>query len=121
MPAPRHLWSGDWQGDSAATAEELARRRALGVDMAGSLPAGALSSGGGVLVGDIVPGSPAAVAGLEPGDVITQIGSRAVASPADVESALAGLHAGERLQIQYQRGSQTYATQATLAVRPANP
>jgi hypothetical protein len=28
MTAPHHLWSGDWQGDSAATAEELARRRA---------------------------------------------------------------------------------------------
>jgi hypothetical protein len=28
MSAPRHLWSGDWQLESAAIAEELARRRA---------------------------------------------------------------------------------------------
>ena len=28
MSAPRHLWSGDWRLDSAAAAEELARRRA---------------------------------------------------------------------------------------------
>jgi predicted metalloprotease with PDZ domain len=28
MSAPRHLWSGDWQLESAAAAEELARRRA---------------------------------------------------------------------------------------------
>jgi PDZ domain len=30
MSSPRHLWSGDWQGDSAAVAEELAKRRAQG-------------------------------------------------------------------------------------------
>jgi membrane-associated protease RseP (regulator of RpoE activity) len=28
MGSPRHLWSGDWQLESAAAAEELARRRA---------------------------------------------------------------------------------------------
>jgi hypothetical protein len=28
MSAPRHLWSGDWEQDSAAHAEELARRNA---------------------------------------------------------------------------------------------
>jgi membrane-associated protease RseP (regulator of RpoE activity) len=27
MSSPKHLWSGDWQDDSAAMAEELARRR----------------------------------------------------------------------------------------------
>ena len=27
MSAPRHLWSGDWQLESAAAAEELAERR----------------------------------------------------------------------------------------------
>ena len=35
MSAPKHLWSGDWQDDSAAMAEELARRRA----QAGPAPA----------------------------------------------------------------------------------
>lgn len=208
MTAPRHLWSGDWQGDSAAAAEELAARRTqaeqpterpaptppprpraqsprarsrvrptrprartrprgtlllalamlvsagvafagvlllfgpsaqssesagqsarvssrspawLGVDMAGSLGAGFLSPNGGVLVGAVVPGSPAAAAGLEPGDVITQIGSRPVSAPSDVQSAIAGLHAGDRVEIQYQRGPETYTTPATLAARPANP
>jgi hypothetical protein len=29
MSAPRHLWSGDWEEDSAAHAEALARRNAL--------------------------------------------------------------------------------------------
>jgi membrane-associated protease RseP (regulator of RpoE activity) len=27
MISPKHLWSGDWRGDSAAAAEELARRQ----------------------------------------------------------------------------------------------
>ena len=30
MTSPKHLWSGDWRGDSAAAAEELAARRAAG-------------------------------------------------------------------------------------------
>lgn len=29
MTAPRHLWSGDWQRESAAAAEELGERRGL--------------------------------------------------------------------------------------------
>jgi len=93
----------------------------LGVDTAGSLGAGFLSPGGGVLIDAVAPGSPAAAAGLEPGDVITQIGSRPVAAPSDIESAIAGMHAGEQVEIQYQRGPQAYKTLATLAARPANP
>jgi membrane-associated protease RseP (regulator of RpoE activity) len=30
MSPPKHLWSGDWRGDSASAAEELAARRAKG-------------------------------------------------------------------------------------------
>ena len=73
----------------------------------------------GAIVADVVPGSPADLAGLHPGDVITQIGSRQVQAPTDVESALAGMHAGQRIEIQYQRGPFPYTAQATLRPRPA--
>lgn len=85
----------------------------LGVDM------GSFAGAGAVIV-DVVPGSPAAVAGLEPGDVITQVANRPVWAATDVESALAGMRAGERVEIQYDRGPMTYAAQATLAARPAS-
>jgi putative serine protease PepD len=75
---------------------------------------------GGAMVVDMVPGSPADVAGLELGDVITQIGNRPVQAPTDLESALAGMHAGQRVEIQYERGPISSTTQATLRARPAN-
>lgn len=75
---------------------------------------------GGVMVVDVVPGSPADVAGLQPGDVITQIGNRPVQAPTDLESALAGMHAGQQIEIQYERGLMSYTTQATLRARRAN-
>ena len=91
----------------------------LGVDMT-SFPfgGGSLPLGAGALIAAVAPGSPAAAAGLEPGDVITQIDNRPVASPSDVEAALAGMHVGEHVQIQYNRLLVSYSTEATLAARP---
>lgn len=74
----------------------------------------------GVMVVDVVPGSPADAAGLQPGDVITQIGNRPVQSPTELESALAGMHAGQKVEIQYEQGPNSYTTHATLRAPPAN-
>ena len=207
MGSPRHLWSGDWQLDSATTAEELARRRAqtpepeeptpelpprptlrqrivsalralrrsiahvftraraavsdwwhrarggrrvalavlvlvlIGAGVAFGV-ASLIGSGGngsqtaslghgwlgithmenapagGVVITSIAPKSPAASAGLEPGDVITQIGNQPVQSVGDLNSALNGLVAGNSVQIQFQRGTADFSTLATLAVAP---
>ena len=198
MTAPRHLWSGDWQRESATAAEELAEgrratdapaeppsaepaparpsalartlavvrnvdarrvRRAVLIGFATLLSAGAAyaavsalvttgtqhSAGAqqasgvanarawlgvettrfpltaGAMIVDVVPGSPADAAGLQPGEVITEVDNHPVQTPADLESALAGMHAGERAQIGYQLGPSTYTTQVTLQVRPARP
>lgn len=86
----------------------------LGVDTV-SFPAA-----NGAVVMDVVPGSPADVAGLQPGDVITQIGNQPVQTPTDIESALAGMHAGQQVEIQYDRGLISSTTRATLRARPAN-
>jgi membrane-associated protease RseP (regulator of RpoE activity) len=197
MTSPRHLWSGDWQRESAAAAEKLAGRQApteelsqaptppppkppapspaarLLARMRGLRPRGAvllaiamllsaaagfaavslarsgdggspgtgnqpvastparaaapawlgvdtidLPTASGVTVVDVVPGSPADAAGLQPGDVITQIGGQAVQTPSDLQSSLAGMRAGQRVEIQYQRGPTSATTQATLAPRP---
>jgi S1-C subfamily serine protease len=102
----------------------------LGVDLAslssvgqfshpGGGPMAAPPRGGGAVIANVMPNSPAAAAGLEPGDVITQLDKHAVASPADVQSALAGMHAGDRVQIQYARGPSFDTTVATLVARPA--
>jgi hypothetical protein len=208
MSAPRHLWSGDWELESAAAAQELASRRSqtdetphaeesappraslaartiawlrrlrreigrwlatrrtrrlrlaalialallviagaaygvsslaggssrppaaaghpwLGIETT-SAPFAAVGiqtiAGGpfatGAIVTSVIPGSPAAAAGLAPGDLITAIDNHQVTASAEVESAIAGLHVGEQVTIQYAQGLMTYTTRATLAARP---
>ena len=77
--------------------------------------------GGGATVTSVAPGSPAASAGLQPGDVITQLNNQAIQSPSDVSAALAGLRPGNELQVQFNRGPISYSTLVTLAARPATP
>jgi S1-C subfamily serine protease len=76
-------------------------------------------SGGGVIVESVVPGSPADHAGIEPGDVIMQVGSQPVNSPADVAAAISNLGVCAQVQIVVLRGAMTITTQATLAGQPA--
>jgi S1-C subfamily serine protease len=73
---------------------------------------------GGVVIATVAPGSPAEAAGLDPGDVITQIDNRAINTASDVTAVLHRLHPGDQVEIQVSRGSATYTTQATLAARP---
>jgi membrane-associated protease RseP (regulator of RpoE activity) len=84
----------------------------LGVDVA-------MPIGGGVIVEKVVPGSAADRAGLEPGDVLMQIGNQPIMAPTDVSAALQGLHPGDRVDISVLRGASTFTTQATLTGRPA--
>ena len=67
---------------------------------------------------NVVPGGPADAAGIQPGDVITQIGNTPIASPSVIAFALANLHPGDSVQVQFQRGPFTNATQLTLGAQP---
>jgi len=75
----------------------------------------------GVMVVNVSPGSPAAAAGLEPGDVLTNVDNHPVTNPAQVNSTLARHHAGDRVDIQYVASFTTYNTQATLTKPPGSP
>lgn len=85
----------------------------LGVEMASS-------STGGALVVRVIPGSPAQAAGIQPGDVITQIDTEPIAAPAIASAAIAGMQPGDQVTIQVQRGRSTHTAQVTLAARPAD-
>jgi C-terminal processing protease CtpA/Prc len=115
--------AGSADGTPAAGARSSAAASSahawLGADT-GSFPSGGgVSAPAGALVTNVAPGSPADAAGLEPGDVITQIGNRAIATGGDVDAAISRMHAGQRVEIQYQRGPFTDSAQVTLAARPA--
>ncbi|HEX2209662.1 MAG TPA: PDZ domain-containing protein [Longimicrobium sp.] len=70
---------------------ELGRRAAAGAELA-ELNEGLAryfdGAESGALVIEVSPNSPAARAGLEPGDVIVEVGGRAVSDPEDVRRAL---------------------------------
>jgi PDZ domain len=84
----------------------------LGIDVASSPQ-------GGVMVVDVFPGSPAQAAGMEPGDVITQIDGHQILTTRDVRAAIAGKHPGDQVQLQFQGSGTSYTSKVALASPPA--
>jgi S1-C subfamily serine protease len=69
----------------------------------------------GVVVVDVMAGSPAAKAGLRPCDLITAVGSKAVKNPSEVQLAVDQAQVGTDLQIDVRRGNSS----TSITVRPA--
>ena len=84
----------------------------LGIDVS-------TSASGGVMVTNVIPGSPAYWAGMEAGDVIIQVNGKPVYKPADVISAVAGKHPGDQIQIRFQGSGTVYTKHVALVSRPA--
>jgi S1-C subfamily serine protease len=74
-----------------------------------------------VVIATVAPGSPAEVAGLEPGDVLDAINGRAINTTSDIGAAIKGLNAGDGVDIQVNRGSTQLTTRAMLAAPPSHP
>jgi S1-C subfamily serine protease len=68
----------------------------------------------GAYVGRVSPGSPAARAGLQAGDIITELNIRPVARAEDVAAALAGLRSGDRVVVVYTRGERSYRAETAV-------
>jgi serine protease DegQ len=75
-------------------------------------------NGGGVVVIDVVKGSPADKAGLRPSDVITKVDSTAITSSTDLDAALRGHQPGDSVQLTVLRGGKTTTVTAVLGDRP---
>ncbi len=69
----------------------------------------------GVIVVRVLPNTPAAVAGLRRGDVITQIDGQAVTKAEQLQAVVESSHLGQTLKLQLRRGEQTQQ----LAVKTA--
>ena len=97
-----------WLGISVQPADD---------DMAASLGAdGAI----GVVVNQVVPGSPAQKAGLEPGDLITEIGGKQIRTPGELIATIGHRSPGSELAITAFRGGEMEEFNATLAERESD-
>lgn len=72
----------------------------------------------GALLSQVVPGAPAARAGLAVGDIVTQIGGARVRSSQDVVRAVLTHRPGEQVEVRYVRGGRASTTRVTIGERP---
>ncbi|HUR70317.1 MAG TPA: site-2 protease family protein [Candidatus Thermoplasmatota archaeon] len=73
--------------------------------------------GEGVVVGSVEPGSGAALAGLEQGDVLTAIDGQPVKTRSEYTGILANKSAGDRITIAFSRHAEARTTEAVLGDR----
>ncbi len=72
----------------------------------------------GVYVSDVSPGSPAANAGLEAGDIIIQIGDQRLSEDHPFINVLYDYAAGEATTLEFMRGQETLKVQVTFGEHP---
>ena len=77
-----------------------------------------LDNARGVLVLEVVPGGPAAKAGIQPGDVLTRIGDTVLDSPEEFLGSLRREQPGKRVAATVVRGGRERKVTVTLAERP---
>jgi serine protease DegQ len=72
----------------------------------------------GALIAGVVHGGPAHSAGVQPGDVIIQVGPRTVRSDEELLQAVAAIQPGQATRIELFRGRNKLALDVTPAQRP---
>nr|WP_296225437.1 trypsin-like peptidase domain-containing protein [Ralstonia sp. UBA689] len=75
----------------------------------------------GALVNSVEPGSPAAASGLKPGDVITQIGDKAVDRSAELAEHLAALKPGTKIALTLIRNQKPMTATIVAAASEGRP
>ncbi len=75
---------------------------------------------GGALVATVEPGSPAEAAGVRAGDVVVGIDERAVASPRDLATGVAGVPPGSEAVLQIERDGERIAQAVVIGDHPSN-
>jgi serine protease DegS/serine protease DegQ len=73
----------------------------------------------GVQVTDVYPGSPAALAGIQPHDILLRMGTHGILDPADLRRYEASLKPGTTLEVSGLRNGSPFHVKVTLIARPA--
>jgi serine protease DegQ len=72
----------------------------------------------GASVNDVYPGSPAALAGIQPHDILLRIGDDDIRDPADLRRREAAIKPGTKVEVSGLRNGSPFHATATLAERP---
>ena len=80
-----------------------------------------LTINNGVLIAQVVPGSPAEEAGLEPGDIVVSIDGEEVAAVEELTKILHSADIDQVITINFWRGEEQMTTEATLQEIPPPP
>ncbi len=117
-------------GFAISTAELLPAMEQLRAEANGEAdPAGYLGvqlerrrdGGSGALVADVVPGSAAAKAGIEVGDVVVAVDGDPITGHAGLVATIRNLAPGEHVEVSLIRDGVAVEVTAVLGERPANP
>jgi len=105
-------------GHSSSTVH-IGRTGLLGVQVqAGNAAVNGLPAG--AFVAGVVPGDPAAQAGITAGDVITSVDGHRVTSPAGLQAAMERHHPGDRVTVGWtDQSGQAHSATVTLVTGPA--
>jgi S1-C subfamily serine protease len=87
----------------------------LGIGFQVGNPAAAGASTAGAAVQQVYPGSPAARAGLQPGDVIKQVAGQPVSDVDRLQLSVSQLMPSQQVAIDYQRGEHSTTAQVSLS------
>jgi len=75
----------------------------------------------GALIGDVVEGSPAEKAGLQRGDVITEMNGKEVLDPASLRNSVAGIGPGKDVPVRFLRDGKQMTATVRIAELPTDP
>ncbi len=77
------------------------------------------SSPVGAALAQVLPGTPAAKAGLRSGDVVVKLDGRTIRDADEISTVIAAKRPGDTMKVTYVRGGKTATTTVTLTTRPA--
>jgi putative serine protease PepD len=104
---------------AAKSAAAIVKGEQLQIGYLGVTPS--LTTGGrdGALIQEVAPGSPAANAGIQPGDLVVSIDGKAIENYSEMIAAIRNHQPGDKITLGIVRGGNETTITATLTERPA--